>query len=236
MIKIGLDLSINSTGLFIGDKAFCFPCNTSYYTKTGNITKWYKFIQNVVSVNPYVKYVGDDIVMKHNSYKDLSEKIVDVIAKNIKENDDVLVVMEGYSYSSSVGPLIDLVTLGTLVRDKIISNGWKLKLISPKEVKYFAGESTYPKTFTNKKETKWKYVNGRGITAGRFKKEDILLSILDNDSYNNPYIQFIKTNENTFKTIKLDLVGEPMETITVPKPIDDINDAFILKKYGDKLA
>lgn len=232
MKYIGIDLSINSTGVFIDNKAFSFPADQLHYTKTKNKTKWFKWIDGVVETVPYEKYIGDCTIEKHKSYKRLVYEIENCLKQYIN-GDQAFIVMEGYSYSSNVGPLIDLVTLGALLRDVIIKNGWGLKIISPKELKYFAGESTYPKIYTTKSKTKWKYQNNNGITAGRFKKEDILLSILENDTYTNTYIDYIKNNKDVFTVERKNMIGELESKLTTPKPIDDINDAFLLKKYGE---
>jgi len=220
---IGIDPSLTSTAMIINDKIFLYTplyCSTN---KKGDLTKWYDMC------NPYITYRFTDYILDNNyskseiekliSYDIIAEKIIEDIDSNLDETfDGNIVGIEGYSYSSSVGPLIDLVTFSTILRkkiyDKVTSN---IYIYAPTSLKKLSAELTYP---LDKKGTAR---NFNDISGGKFKKCDMMESIKDNETFNDRWSNFIKNNYETLKANK-----------NVPKPVDDINDAYLLSKVVKK--
>ena len=62
--------------------------------------------------------------------------IINTILSNINDTEDTYIAIEGYSYSSNAGPLIDLVTFSTLLRDNLLKYvTTNITIVSPGELK-----------------------------------------------------------------------------------------------------
>lgn len=222
---ISIDPSIKSTAIVINETHFInFPNKELIFTKKGELTKWFDLAQKIVEYIP-VEYATTD-----KSYSDtemdklvafdlISQLIVDSIVKYCDLSLLTYVGIEGYSYNSEAGNLADLASFSAILRNKLyFAVSKNITVFSPKEVKSGAAKLTYPPIPLNKKETKFIWRNNDGIPGGNFDKPEILQSILDNNSYTNKYVDFIKSNVD-FTTMKI-----------VKKPFDDMNDAFIIYK------
>jgi hypothetical protein len=119
-----------------------------------------------------------------------------------------------------------LVGIGTIVRAKLyeyIPNITKMKIIAPKSLKTISCEMIYGFEMVEVGKRKKKIVkqintNNKGTKGGDFTKHDMFQAIVD---YNNNYIL------DDFFIEKYD---EIMSVKTFPKPIEDLDDAWLLKE------
>ena len=233
-IFIGLDISKISTALTI---------------KKNNEIKHYSYT-TVKSNNIWIKNTKDYIIYRHIEYeylkdKDYSksqikkllefDKVTNLIIKDISDNvdfekDTIQIGIEGFSYSSSAGPLIDIVEFSTFLKLKIlhrINNISNIEILSPMTVK----SETCKIAYTPRIELKGKriikeilhYENKEGKQATKFDKWDMLYALIDSN-LNIAIKTWLLDNDNWKKNKD------------VPKPIDDIIDSLWimyikLKKY-----
>lgn len=136
MTNIGLDLSINSTGVCVNKDGKC-----SYYIITSKMTKKMQNFEH-----KYVKYI---LYNKQEVDGEYSEKetiktnninnIVLEIEKIIKKYKPDQVKIEGISFGSTgSAALIDLSGLNYMIRKMLIDNGVSFVIISPSQNKKFA--------------------------------------------------------------------------------------------------
>ena len=213
MIIIGIDPSLNSTAISIykDDKY-------SVYNYTNNSPK-YKWIKEVTD---YVLFRCHEYTDNTDYSESETEKIrvydivTDKIFNDIKEISDqqTEVFIEGYSYSSAQGRLIDLVTFSTLLRIKLVKHGINLNVIPPSTLKKTIAEQVYP-------------LDKKGIprdendkAGGSFDKKDMMKCLIKLN-VNCSYIDYLKTNK--------DILLKPKN---IPKPFDDCNDSLLLCYYG----
>lgn len=209
---VGIDPSLSSTAVTIR-----LADNSVYYFnfKTSDkLSKWHKTLS-------YVKYVdfhkeeldefSDNEISKLLLYDSITDNIVAEIM-NLCQPEETHIAMEGFSFSSSVGPLIDLVTFSTLLRYKLIENKFaKLKIIPPTSLKsttclfvYGPGEKKKPSR------------NDEGIAGGRFQKREMVKALLDS-ALNHPLKDSLSYHKE-----------ELLKAKAIPKPIDDITDSVFL--------
>jgi len=216
MIIIGIDPSLNSTAITI------FKNNefTLYnYTNKKSNYKWIKEIDNMVNFNFHQFEDCDDFseseTEKIKIYDLVTDKIIQDIEKMIDQETKVFI--EGYSYSSAQGRLIDLVVFGTLIRHKLLKNpNVKLHIIPPSTLKKTISEYVY------EVDKKGIARNEKGKAGGVFDKKDMMECLMKLD-LNNNYLDYIKNNSEILLKPK-----------NIPKPFDDINDSFLLCYFGIK--
>ena len=220
---IGIDLSLNSTAVFIQ------TINSSYNKST------ILSFTNKKDNNIYIKELGrsgvkfffakeqkKDIyskneMMKIQRYDDLSEKIISEIIKNI-DTSKTFCQMEGYSYSSgNTTSLLDIVSLSTLVRFKLLKRirNLDMTVISPSSLKKDVCGYVYG--YYKKGKTK----NDLGISGGRFKKPEMFKAMLDG-KIQSPIFNFLIEYKHL------------MERKKIPNPIEDIIDATFACKLKQK--
>jgi hypothetical protein len=162
--------------MVVNDKKFIYASSLVAHTKKGYLNGW--FTDCMLLVDQYIFDQIDDIndhsmleLNKLSLYDSITDKIINDILLNIDPINDTLVGIEGYSYSSSAGPLIDLVTFSTLLRIKIKNKLPSLSFViyQPTEIKKLAAKLTYPPI---KKGKKIEYRNNDGIAGGAFKKQN----------------------------------------------------------------
>lgn len=172
MTTISLDISLNSTGVTIlKDKQFTHYLFTCQPTKIKGV--------NII----YFQYKYKDIStyslreqQKLNDYNDISAKIINTIFKYI-EDDDTVINIEGFSYSSKTSSIIDIISLSTLIKSSLIA------LKQPNTVMNIISPTS------NKKKT----------GSGKATKKDVLLYLL-NLELDSPFLEYIKQNkEQIFK-------------------------------------
>lgn len=228
---VSIDPSINSTALIVNDKIYNYCKSNLIINKKNQYKKWYKMaeelvVYRIIDINKNKTYSENEII-KLNEYDNITNMICKDIINNIDLNIPTIVAIEGYNFGSRAGHLIDLVTFTTLLRIKIYKNITKnIIIISPSTLKLEACKITYkPIIIKNEKskKTKYIYMNNNGVKGGSFKKNDIFLSIVDNNEFDDKW----KKHCNIIKDDFIDMIN-------IPKPYEDINDCYMLYKILQK--
>lgn len=154
-IYIGIDQSINSTGINIKKYDNNILIKEHFYIITNKTTK--KALKYSESLDNFDYIIYDkhekSEAIDNNEFEmnkllnniKISECILDIIKNNISLLDKLYIGMEGISYQSSqTKSLIDLSGLSTLIRYKIYKffinnqdNAGELKIFTPGEIKKF---------------------------------------------------------------------------------------------------
>ena len=214
MIIIGIDPSLNSTAISIyKDNKF-----TVYnYTNNSPKYKWIKEVNNYVDFK-FHEYTDDSKSFSESETEKIKvyDIVTDKIFNDIKKISDqqTEVFIEGYSYSSAQGRLIDLVTFSTLLRIKLVNYGINLNVIPPSTLKKTISEQVY------EKDKKGMSRDDNGKAGGSFDKKDMMKCLIKLD-INSDYIDYLKINKDVL-----------LKTKNLSKPFDDINDALLLCYYG----
>ena len=214
MIICGIDQSISSSALTIFKDGKLYFYN---YTNKKSNYKWIKDTNNLITYSHHNFIYSEDYseseVDKLACSDELANKIVDTI-KEIVGEEEALVYIEGYSYSSN-GKLLDLVQFATLIRYKVIySPNLKLIVVPPSSLKSFMGAMLY------EKDKKGVYRNENGKASGSFDKKDMMVALLKLN-LNYPYIKYLEQHKD-----------ELLASANIPKPFDDINDSLLFVYYG----
>jgi len=237
MNLIGLDISKISTSMVIEvnkEKEYIFSYNTNKPTY-----KWNKSIENIVKIRTYeydntIDNYSDLEINKLSIFTKISNDLIDDIVTTIDATKETIIYIEGYSYGKDSSQIIDLVGVGSIIRGKIfesIPNIKKIKIIAPKSLKLTSCEMVFGYEMVNigkKKEKIVKQINTMdGKKGGDFDKKDMFKLILDSKS-NCILDKFYVENTEEILSLK-----------TFPKPLEDINDAWLLKEiikyeFGDE--
>lgn len=232
---VGIDPSILSTAVRIltPDKDLLF----SFY-KDKKLSKWEKIITDVadIKLTSFKEYksmsYSEEQIQKHKDYEQISDKIVDVILDNIDDTLDTYIIVEGFSYSSAAGPLIDLVTFSTLLRDNLIKHVTEnVTIIAPNELKKGCAMLVYDKGPDKMYRNNQIQENGKGIAGGSFKKPQMALAMIDyygktGQIINKKMLDFLMNNKEELFAMK-----------GFPKPADDLIDAiFLVEIMKSKVA
>jgi hypothetical protein len=218
---VTIDPSLISTALTINGKPFSIASEKIALTKKGELTKWFEIVSDHCEVFPVdteykneKKYAQLE-VNKIETFQRIANLVRKLVDKHCDSAYNTVCLIEGYSYSSSMGPLIDLVTLGSLIRERLFSRtGTELVVLSPSTVKKMAAKLTYEPI---KKGKKVEYRNKQGLAGGSFKKPDIYRVLTENDNIDSDWVRLLR-----------DLESEVLGQKNIPKPIEDINDAVVM--------
>lgn len=222
---IAVDPSITCTGLCINNQPSCFVAHDTAYTKKGSLKKWFSFIDehdfNINTFSDLDEMVDgatftDSEVYKLKKY----DKYTDDIVKYIVENSDVgrgMCIIEGYSYSSNAGHIIDLVTFSTLLRTKLLHNNFDIMVVPPSTLKISSAKLTYEPEVSGKTKKRYTWRNRDGVAGGSFTKTDMFKSIIDNESLVDAWATLLKKES-----------GMLLSGAKIPTPVDDMNDAYLL--------
>ena len=229
---VAIDPSLISTALVVssGDtfKIYNYCRESSAFGKTG-IKKWFKMAEQYVTyrfieLRKFEDYSEGEIT-KLKDYDKITDDIIDDILSNIDTSKETKVGIEGYSFSSTAGDIIDLVTFSTLLRKKLFDRvSEDITVLSPSTLKLESCKLTYTpiiKEIGGKKprqEFIWK--NNIGISGGKFTKLDMFMSIIENQNWYDYWTEHCKL-------VKSDILS----VSTIPKPYEDINDSFIIFKH-----
>jgi len=234
MNKIGLDISKISTAMSIevNKKNYLFSYNTMKITQ-----QWNKILSNIENVkirtylyNNNISNYSDSEINKLDVYIRISNDLISDILSVIDINNDTIIYIEGYSYGKIVnGPLLDLVSIGATIRSKLyenIPNIKEMKIIAPKSLKLSTAEMVYGAKIVNIGKRKEKIVkiinyNNNDISGGDFKKIDMYYAIKE------------LNKDHLLKNLFDNMHEKIIKTKTFPKPIEDLNDAFLLKELID---
>lgn len=238
MNYVAIDPSLSCTAMVVNDRKFVYTTAGVAHTKKGELKRWFQECED----QGVIIRVWDDLShLENNSETELSklyryECITDAIITDILNNSNsphYTVGIEGYSHSSNAGPLIDLVTISTLLRSKLIKHVVNyvnyqdtgidtdtvivsgLRILQPTEVKQRAAMLVYQPI---QKGKKIEYRNPDGVAGGSFKKPEIYKALLHNDNLKGDvWVDYLREQSE-----------EILEMKSIPKPIEDINDAKTL--------
>ena len=226
---VAIDPSLISTALVVtsGDtfKMFNYCRESSAFGKTG-IKKWFKMAEQYVTYK-FIEYrefedYSEGELTKLKDYDKITDGIIKDILDNIDTNKPTKIGIEGYSFSSTAGDIIDLVTFSTLLRKKLFDKiSEDITVLSPSTLKLESCKLTYPpiiKEIGGKKprqEFIWR--NTMGISGGKFTKTEIFMSIVENKNWNDYWTKHCKL-------VKSDVLS----VSTIPKPYEDLNDAVTI--------
>jgi hypothetical protein len=226
---IGIDLSLTSTGISLYNKnGYKYLSFMKNYNKA---TKWTKLIDSYVSIHNVTYKYSDDYseneVFKIYDYDNNMNFIVDEIKKYLVEG-KTLVAIEGYSYASgNTVSLLDLIALGTILRNKIKNNivNSEIHIYSPSSLKQGCCGLVYGWEEKGKKTITYSTRSVDGIAGGNFKKHQMLKALYDYPCDSN-LSKFIKEN-----------FQELYKMSTIPSPIPDLVDSYWLLKVllNDKI-
>lgn len=225
---IAIDPSLISTALVVssGDTYKIYNyCRESKVVGKKGLTKWFKSAEEFVTYKfieyrEYADYSEGELV-KLKDYDKISDQMIDDILENIDPNKPTKIGIEGYSFSSGAGDIIDLVTFSTILRKKLYDEiSQDITVMSPSTLKLESCKLTYPPINIGVKKEKWIYKNNIGISGGSFTKTDIYQSIVDNENYHDYWAKHCKSIKDDLLLVK-----------SIPKPYEDINDSFVLFKY-----
>jgi len=230
---IGIDPSIISTGMVINGKVFNY-CRKSDAVKEKSVdsyTKWFDLCKDQITYKyieiNYIDGYSENELHKMRLYDAVSDMIIKDINETINHNEPTHIAIEGYSYSSAAGDLIDLVTFSTLLRRKLLTVTTDIIILAPSTLKLESCKLTYKpieKIIGGKKpRTEYIYRNNIGIAGGSFNKVDMYMAIVDNPDLNDKYCTFLKEHQLSIKFLK-----------TIKKPLEDCNDAYLLYLYLKK--
>ena len=235
---IGIDISKISTSMVIEtrEKEYIFSYNTNKQTY-----KWNKNIDHIVMIRTYkydnnIDNYSEIELDKLKIFSKISNDLLEDIITTIIPTQSTIIYIEGYSYCKNSSEIIDLVGIGSIIRAKIyenVPNIKQIKIIAPKSLKLIACEMVYGYEMVNIGKKKEKIVkiintNKEGKKGGDFDKKDMFKLILENST---------KCVLNNFYTNNIE---EILSLKTFPKPLEDINDAWLLKEiikyeYGHEL-
>ena len=235
MVFIGLDVSKISTALTIEKNGITKLY--SYSTLKPNNT-WVKLTNDIINYR-HVNYTyskeedySKTEIMKLKQFSEVTDLIIQDIKSNLEDNEDVIIGIEGYSYSSSSGPIIDIVEFTTTLKYKLLQfiDGSKINIFSPITVKMETCKIAYEPRIeiTGKKILKEviHYENKDGKNATKFDKWDMFYALLYSD---------IKLELKDWCIDNKDIITKNKDVF---KPLDDAIDSMfimnIVKKQYNK--
>lgn len=219
---IAIDPSLTCTAVVINNLKFVYVARHVACTGSGCLKRWFREVAPNINLRLFdLKYVTDltytdHEILKFKRYSNIINHIVADIQANCGNIASAKLAIEGYSYSSSSGPLIDLVTFGTILRSSLFMAGIEdINIIPPQELKVKSAMLTYGWSKTRKN----KYTNSDGKAAGSFTKHDMMKCLLDSDDHDE-WTNKIGEHKDEILSLK-----------SIPKPIEDINDATLLYRW-----
>ena len=222
---VTIDPSINSTGLTVNGNIFSIASEGISLTKKGELVKWFQLSEECATITTVDTTYGNEKlyskleVVKLETYQKIANIVRTIVDNHTNPKYNTLVLIEGYSYSSLGGPLIDLVTLSTLIRRNLFSRSkTELVVFSPSTLKRLAGWIAYPEIVKGKKV---EYRNNQGVASGKFNKREIYKALTENNKIQTEWIKLLRAHED-----------EIFKAKSIPKPIEDINDAVTLLHIG----
>ena len=226
---VALDPSLISTALVVssGDtfKMYNYCKESKVLGKTG-ITKWFKLAEQFITYR-FIEYrefkdYSEGELIKLKDYDKVTDMIIENILENIDHSKPTKIGIEGFSYSSSAGAIIDLVTFSTLLRKKLFDKvSEDILVLSPSSLKLESCKLTYlpiiKEVGKKKIRQEIEYRNKSGIAGGKFTKTEMMMAIVENDKNDDYWTKHCKSSQTEI------LAGK-----NIPKPHEDINDAFLI--------
>lgn len=222
---IGIDPSLISTAVVVNGEIINYCRESSVYNKTG-MSKWFKSAEQFAEFR-FINYRGfenysEGEITKLSDYDRITDMIISDILLKIDTKKDTKVGIEGFSFGSSQGDLIDLVAFSTLLRKKIFDSITKdITILSPSTLKLESCKLTYQpiiKEIGKKvKRIEYEWRNTIGIPGGKFTKIDMARSIIENNNISDKWSDYLKSIKTEVLSLK-----------NIPKPHEDINDSWLL--------
>lgn len=232
---VAVDPSLISTALVVssGDsfKIYNYCRESDAYGKKG-MTKWFKSSEQYVNYK-FIEYrkfedYSEGELTKLKDYDKITDQIIEDILANINPKLETKIGIEGYNFGAQVGDLVDLVVFSTLLRKKLYDKISKdITVLSPSTLKLESCKLTYQPVVKEiggknpRKEYIWK--NKIGMPGGKFTKFDMYYSIIENEELNDYWAKHCKL-----------IKGDITAVTKVPKPYEDINDAFLIYQVLEK--
>lgn len=207
-------------------------CNEDYYFSYNTLNEnylWNKISSEIANIKTYKNVFNNDYSCSENEkieiYLKIANDIVNDIVVHINPNEKTLIAIEGYSYYKNSFEIIDLVSIGTTIRIKIlenIKNIKEIKIIPPKSLKLNVCEMVYGFKYVHvgkKRDKVVKVINESfdGKKGGNFDKNDI-------------YKALMNYSDSKLKKFYIDKKDKIEALKNIPKPLEDINDAYFLKE------
>jgi hypothetical protein len=230
MNLVGIDISVNSTGLSIlrNDEIILFN-----FTTTKKSYVWIKKTLEHIDfefinyTHPDIKNYSEKEIIKLREFDKVSDMIFNKVYGNIDKSKKTYICIEGYNYGlKNTNSIIDIVTLTTMIRKKLydgIPNLEQILILAPTSIKSKTCEMVYGSTTVEKvnkkgikKVTKTINKSPDNITGGKFEKHDMLKAIIDFD-IDIKLTSFLKENKDELLSHK-----------NIPKPFDDIIDSLFI--------
>ena len=226
---VAIDPSLISTAIVVSSgetfKIYNYCRESAAYGKTG-LKKWYKMAEEhvtykFISYREYKDYSEGELI-KLKDYDTVTDSIISDILSNIDPKKPTKVGIEGFSFGSVSGDLIDLVTFSTLLRKKLFDIvSQDIFVMSPSTLKLESCKLTYPPIIkeSGKKKITYKeeYRNNMGIPGGSFTKREIFYSIIENDNLDDYWAKHCKS-------VKDDVLSVG----SINKPYEDSDDAYLI--------
>jgi hypothetical protein len=218
---IGIDISINSTAVYIESNkgktilSFTNKKDNNIYIKELSRCGVKFFHNNREKSDDYSK---NEILKLHN-YESISSRLVDELIDKIDTKEETYCQIEGYSFSKNTSSILDIVSQSSIIRTDIIRriDNIKLSIISPSSLKLETCKLVYKPIDIGIKKPKMKYVNDQGISGGSFKKPQMFKAMIDG-KIETPILEML----NTYKDL--------MNRDKIPNPIEDIIDSIFCCK------
>lgn len=224
---VTIDPSLVSTAITVNGLPISVVSGNVALTKKGEFKNWFERSSeacDIITIDTSYKNEKNYAQLEINKLETF-QKTTNLIRKTVDTlaipGYNTLCLIEGYSYSSASGPLIDLVTFGTLLRKQFFSRtDTELVVLAPSTVKRLAAKLTYPPI---QKGKKIEYRNNQGVAGGSFKKPDIYKVLTENDYIGGDWVHFLRDVEDDVFALK-----------TIPKPIEDINDSVVMYHIAER--
>jgi hypothetical protein len=218
---IGIDISINSTAVYIesnkGKKILSFTNkkdNNIYIKELNRYGVEFIHIERIKSDS-----YSENEILKINHYDKISSQLINLCIKYIDTQEKTYCQIEGYSFSKNTSSILDIVSLSTLIRTYLLKgiSNIDITIISPSTLKLEACKLSYKPKNIGIKKPKFIYVNDDGISGGSFKKPQMFKALLDSN---------LETPINGLLRDYIYLI----ERDKIPNPIEDIIDSIFACK------
>lgn len=222
---IGIDISINSTAIYIesevGSKIISFSNKKDNNIYIKELDRYGVDIINF-NIEKSSTY-SDNEILKLKHFDKIATLIVEKVIQYINLENKTYCQIEGYSFSKNTSSIIDIVSFSTLVRSYLIKQieDISISIISPKSLKLEACKLSYEPVNIGIKKPKFIFVNPDGISGGSFKKPQMYKALLDSDL------------EVSIKPLLIEY-RHLIEREKIPNPIEDIIDAIFACKVKIK--
>ena len=228
---VGLDISPTSTALCIDSDG---KESLYVFSKLKENNKYVKLLDFVnfefVEYEKHSDYSKNEIA-KAKVYHKISKRLAEIISMHAatSRSGPVKIIIEGHSYSSQAGHIIDVSTITGMIKGQLFEQlpHADIELVSPITLKNLTAETTYGSYEVSEgvrviRQKKILKTNHLGTKPSKYQKSDMFIAVND---YQEPTI-FDNFMEQHYEVL--------VKMASVPKPIDDLVDAYWLKETYKK--